>query len=249
MAQAYFIFNGKRSSDFGLFIQKHTSYPIPRRTYDPQQVTGSNQFLSMDSGTYEPLELEFHCTIEPKQGESVEEVARKISRWLRPDGGVQNLYFSKDADVRYRAVANEVVTIDTSLGVFGEAVISFLCDPRRFLLSGEKWLGSFYPVRLQLRNMGDGESYPLIKLGQNTDHGDYGIAITKDGLKKKYLFGHSNNSALYIDSENLLVYNDKNEEVFSLAKFWDFPKFPKGDFELEGIALLQVSILPRWWRL
>ena len=151
--------------------------------------------------------------------------------------------------MRYRAVANEVVTIDTSLGVFGEAVISFLCDSRRFLLSGEKWLGSLYPVRLQLRNMGDGESYPLIKLGQNTDNGDYGIAITKDGVKKKYLFGHSNNSALYIDSENLLVYNDKNEEVFSLAKFWDFPKFPKGDFELEGIDLHSVSILPRWWRL
>lgn len=249
MEKAYFTYRGKSSLDYGLRIHNRLEMVIPKKAFSLHQVAGSNGLIVNDLGHYEPIERTFICTLEPKNGKSPESYIEGIRAWLLGGKGFLPLSFSKDKGVYYRAFISDLIRIDTSTSPFYELELSFLCHPFRYLNEGKREISLTNGA--MLHNLGNQPSLPRIQIVLEGRSDACTFRIREEGKKAQaYSFEGVEADRLIIDSETYEVTDGEGNGLYEVAKFWDFPKFPIGRFELElGSGIAAFCFMPRWCKL
>lgn len=135
----YFIFNGQKSSDFGLWIASDPHAIHPARRGDGFTVPGRNGVIVREDGSYDTYTQVYDVFID-SNSEGIYERARRIAEWLLGSRGFCRLEDSFEPLYFRSARCAAQLDIENRLTRFGRAQIAFECQPQRFLKSGESSL-------------------------------------------------------------------------------------------------------------
>lgn len=130
----YFVFNGKKSSDFNVWCSGDGLYRLPERDVEYIAVPGRNGDLAVDNGRWMNVEVTYSCFI-PKH---FREHYSDLVSWLASQKGYGRLEDARHPELYWLArmdadVAPKMVFPDDS----GTFTLTFNCKPQRFLKSGE----------------------------------------------------------------------------------------------------------------
>lgn len=131
----YFVFNGKKSSDFGVWASGSYVLDSPMKRYEQIDVPGRNGTLIIEDGSYENVNLEFKDCWIP---EDFPNNYSALKNFLYRQKGYQRLELSWLPDeYRLAAFMGDIEPTITSWNGKGHFDMSFNCKPQRFLKSGE----------------------------------------------------------------------------------------------------------------
>lgn len=231
-----FVFGGKSSREYGLYISGSGVFGAPERDVEKVEIAGRNGDLILDNGRFKNITVGYPAYIHRRFAD----YAAAARDWLMGSTEYQRLedsYYPEffrlgrfvgplDFDVRF---ANSG----------GETNLYFDCKPQRFLKSGE------FPVVITgsttIRNP---TSFPALPLIMVYGDGDGSITVNDQTVTVTDLDG-----SVVIDCDLQDAYSgevNKNDTI-SLT---DFPTLPPGASEISlsgGIAKLEI--IPRWWTL
>ena len=130
----YFVFNGKKSSDFGVWCSGDGLYRLPERDVEYIAVPGRNGDLAVDNGRWMNVEVTYSCFI-PKH---FREHYSDLVSWLASQKGYGRLEDARHPEFYWLArmdadVDPKMVVADDG----GTFTLTFNCKPQRFLKSGE----------------------------------------------------------------------------------------------------------------
>ncbi len=244
-----FIYNGRHSDEFNIFVKTATIPYIAAKRYDESNVFGRDGSYIFEDG-YDNKIIEVNCLI-VGHIEVRREQARLIGEWLSKDYGA--LIFDYDENISYhvvRTVSDISVTPESMSETF---TINFECEPFSYNESAEKW-GDTYEIWseanirfggklfmvsdgsiIQLENIGNYSANPLIKLTGTAEEVNINFTNTNQTLKYINLDG-----SVYIDCKNKLVYEKiESGKVNKLSNFdGDFVKIPSGVNEVTFTGII-----------
>ena len=130
----YFVFNGKKSSDFNVWCSGDGLYRLPDRDVEYIAVPGRNGDLAVDNGRWKNVSVTYSCFI-PK---NFRECYAYLVSWLASQKGYGRLEDARHPEFYWLArmdadVDPKMVVADDS----GTFTLTFNCKPQRFLKSGE----------------------------------------------------------------------------------------------------------------
>lgn len=132
----YFIFNGKKSSDFDVWASGLNIFHSPERRIERIQVPGRNGELLIEDGSFENTELEFKDCFIPRH---FSENFTNLSNYLNRQKGYQRLELSWLPDeYRLAAFHGDIEASMKNWDGMGKFDLAFNCKPQRFLKSGEE---------------------------------------------------------------------------------------------------------------
>lgn len=132
----YFIFNGKKSSDFDVWASGLNIFHSPERRIERIQVPGRNGELLIEDGSFENVELEFKDCFIPNH---FSENFTNLSNYLNRQKGYQRLELSWLPDeYRLAAFHGDIEASMKNWDGRGKFDLAFNCKPQRFLKSGEE---------------------------------------------------------------------------------------------------------------
>lgn len=131
----YFVFNGRKSSDFGVWCSGDDLYRRPERDVEYLSVPGRNGDIVVDNGRWQNVQVTYPCFIPSHFRERYAD----LMSWLTSQRGYCRLEDSRHPEF-YRLgridadTAPEMVAADDS----GKFDLVFNCMPQRFYKSGEE---------------------------------------------------------------------------------------------------------------
>lgn len=133
--EKYFVFGGRKSSDFGVWASGLAIFDTPAKRYEMIDVPGRNGSLTIEDGSFENIELTFKdCFIPSNFAENFS----ALKSYLYSLKGYQRLELSWLPN-EYR-LATFVDGIEPDVKNWdgkGKFDLTFNCKPQRFLKSGE----------------------------------------------------------------------------------------------------------------
>lgn len=188
-----FQFNGRHSDDFNLTINNKDIPLMP-------PVSNRNQNISGQDGAWDygasfgakPIPVD--CTIEGEDLTDVRKIARRMSGWLNPKNGAQQLIFDDEPDILYFARLESEITLD-QIVYYAEFTLNFICyDP--YAYGTEIKRGSF-SNSFTVDHSGEYIAMPLLKI--NHTGGAGAVTATKpDGTQQALVFTDDSPSGQYI---------------------------------------------------
>ena len=240
MIKAYFEYNGRKSSEFGLRIENDISFTSPEADVEFVEVLGKDGELAIDNKRLKGFDFPVPVRLYAPVGKTVDQVATEISYWLKADIGWKPFYFSGSPDYEYVAMCYQSFSITENLKRNGRAVITFKMKPYKFL----KGQGTLTLTNGQtLTNEGFRASQPLIRVDGTGD-------ITLQNNGKDWLKLTDVVNYIKVDSEAMSVYREIGNPMFPKMYSTLKPMFPileVGDNTItwEG-TVEKVEIEPRW---
>lgn len=226
----YFIFNGKSSADFGVWISGSGTFDAPARDITTETVPGRNGLVTFDNGRFENTELTYPAFISRRFQPRVD----GFRAWLLSQRGYLRLEDTYHPDeyrlAMYRGGFSVNVATRNLAGTFD---ITFNCKPQRFLKSGEPFIDCASGAVLNNPTWYD--ALPLIVCSGNG-------TITINGTTMTI---SNNTGQIYIDCDIQDAYLgsvNKNNMITP-----DFFKLVPGDNEITYDGVTDVQIMPRWW--
>lgn len=239
-----FTFNGKSTSDFpNMQVEKYPGTKGAVRKYESFSIPGRNGDLHAVQEAFENTTQSYECYYRG-DGPTNEE-AHAVRRWLQASVGYQRLEDVYDRDHFRLAMVRGGVDIENKLNKYGRFTVTFNCDPRFFLKSGEE------PIILteqssNLENFTDCPARPLIKV-----YGTGAAWLNINGLtiNIKDISEH-----IVLDCEMLNAYKYHTEDVLENKNgdisAADFPTLKPGNNLIQfGGEITHIEIIPRWWTL
>lgn len=232
----YFVFNGKDSRDYGVYISGTNVHSGPGRAYDPVEVPGRNGDLLLLNNRLNNVELTYPAFAYANLRQNLAELKGVL---LGTEGYARLMDSYNPDEFRLAYFPGELEiemapTLDS-----GEFEITFLCKPQRYLLSGEVETAystdftvtnpTAFPARPLLHVMGNG----TITIGDN-------VIEISDQIDE-----------VYIDSELMDCYLDTDTPLNSYVTFSgnDFPVFAPGVNSVTfDSTITSIGVTPRWWR-
>lgn len=130
----YFIFDGAKSSDYGVWIHGGGTYNAPKRRYKDYTVPGRNGTLTIDEGVFEEIEVVYPAFIARDFPANIEAFRNE----LMSRSGYVRMTDSYHPGEYYLAKYMDGLDADVAPGGAGGSFnLTFRRDPRRFLTSGE----------------------------------------------------------------------------------------------------------------
>lgn len=182
----HFVYNGKKSSDFGLVVERYPSIPSGARIYDTIQIPGRSGSLTLDTNAFSNYTQSYEVYYNTQKMNPQKNAgywAQRIRGWLAIDGGYHRLSDTYDPDTfRFaRYIGGE--EIENVRNRYGRFTVNFDCSPQRYftaaydvpeeITASASILNPYFPA------------HPLIKVklssGQTSGTitvGDYTIQIT-----------------------------------------------------------------------
>lgn len=241
MAIKYFEFNGKKSTDFNIYIQKATVYGGPEKDYDAFEVPGKSGDLLYYNGRMKNIIIKYECFIRSRD---ISADIQNIKDWLYPQHGYQELRDTYNPGYYRMAYFTGPYDVETQLEQrFGTFEITFNCRPQKYIDDGLYYycLKNDYPRigpsgerswehsissenRLFVPNKTPYTASPLIKIEGSGKIEywcnyieNYSTKTTQDILITVNL--PSGKDAVYIDCENFEIYF---EDKTSATKYVSF---------------------------
>ena len=167
----YFIFNGKKSSDFDVWASGLNLMNSPEKRIERIAVPGRNGDLLIEDGSWANIELEFKdCFIPNDFSQRISD----LSNYLNQQKGYQRLELSWIPDeYRLAAFHDGIETTLNGWNGYGKFDLTFNCKPQRFLKSGEEPIYIVPIVPVGTKNF----TTPLYRLNQNTELDSITIGI------------------------------------------------------------------------
>ena len=140
----YFIFNGKKSSDFDVWASGLNIFHSPERRIERIQVPGRNGELLIEDGSFENTELLFKDCFIPRH---FSENFTNLSNYLNRQKGYQRLELSWLPDeYRLAAFHGDIEASMKNWDGMGKFDLAVNCKPQRFLKSGEEPITVIPPI-------------------------------------------------------------------------------------------------------
>lgn len=232
----FLIFNGKKSSDFGVWISGEGVFNAPERDITTVSVPGRNGDLIYDNGRFNNIPIQYPAFIHKNFIYKVDQ----LKFWLKSSIGYQRLEDSYNPDYfRMAYYQNNIDFTPRFLNWGAEFTLYFICKPQRFLKSGE------YPI--SILNSGEQlfnpymDSLPLIKVNGN---GSGSITINTTTVTINSMTDY-----LYLDCDLQNAYKgtiNQNNNIVAPV----FPILSNGSNIIGWSGGVEnVEITPRWWTL
>lgn len=131
----YFVFDGVKSSDYGVWINGGGTFNAPKRRYQEVVIPGRNGVLTLDEGAFEEQEVVYPAFIARNFPANVEAFRNQ----LMARNGYVRMTDSYHPNEYYMAKYMSGLEVETVAGgKAGSFDLTFRRDPRRFLLTGEQ---------------------------------------------------------------------------------------------------------------
>lgn len=226
----YFIYNGKSSSDFGVWISGGGTYNAPARDVTTEVIPGRNGVVTFDNGRFENIQLAYPAFISREFQQRI----GGFRAFMASQVGYNRLEDTYHPDEYRLAMFKSGLDVTTTpRNLAGAFEVVFDCKPQRFLKIGEQLTA--YASGSVLYNPTHFDALPLIVCSGNGTITLNGTAITISG----------NAGQIYIDCDIQDAYlgtTNKNSKISQA-----FPKLSPGDNTLTYSGVTGVKIMPRWW--
>lgn len=237
----YFEFNGHRSNEFGIRIQKKNIYSAPKFDMSLQSIPGKNGDLIVSNKRYQNVGLSYTCYVVAK---TIEELSNKITlikNWLYRDvDSYHDLTDSYDTKFKRMAVFNNKLDISDEVSKIGIFTINFSCKPQRYDLSGIE--STTYNNLAGIVNPYSLTSKPYIKVNGSGE----GRLIISNSKGNKIWVISGIDDYIEIDSEEMNCFKE-TELMNNLVSGDGFPELTEGynSISYEG-GITSIEIIPRW---
>ena len=237
--------NGKRSDQFGITVEKFPTYQKPERKRETFSVPGRNGDIVLMQDAWENITQEYEIFAGNGKRASIPGGFSRVSDWLYGPSGYCELWDDFDPDHYRLAYFTGPFDIEPSLlGRTGRTTISFNCKPQRFLMSGKS------PIRFTtsgtMINPTPYKARPLLKV---TKSGSGSGTVTVNGT----IFTiNSIQSVVYIDCDEMNCYdnNGVNQNSMVISSTSEFAVLDHGENVVAFTgSVTAVEITPRWYEL
>ena len=231
----YFTFGSKDSRTYGVYISGQGTYNAPEKKYTRVSVPGRNGDLIMNDHRFENVELTYPAFI---SSDFKNQIALYKEALLSLDG-YQRLDDSYNPDEYRKALYSGDMEVEaTLLNNAGQFEITFSCDPRRFLKSGETT--QTITSGSSISNPTQFKAQPLIRV---TGYGTVTIGTQQITVDNHYTY-------VDIDCEMMDCFKgtyNANQYVSFTGN--DFPVLNPGTNNITyDNTVTKLEITPRWWR-
>ena len=230
-----FMFNGKYSTDYGIYISGEGTYNSPELDVDVVSVPGRNGDLVFSNKRYKNITVEYPAFIRSEFADN----AQSAKAWLLRPQKYCRLQDDYHPDEYRLALFEGPLNFDMQfLNHSGMCTVSFNCKPQRYLVSGEEQFNCTNGGSIYNPTLFDAEPLILVSgSGAGTLHiGEYTVQILS--LSNLILDCETQNA--YYGSTNL------NSTISADI----FPKLTAGNNVISWSGGIQsVKITPRWWTL
>lgn len=236
----YFYFNGFRSTDKGLTIEKCPSVSTGQRVVNKVSVPGRSGDLVIDTGAYgnytQPYEIWFK---DKRRGTT--RAARDIAQWLLSGTGYLQLEDTYDPEVFRLAMFTGPLDVENWMLMAGRATLEFDCQPQRWLKGGQN------PISVESGQRLFNAWQPALPLIRVTGTGNGSLTVGGSTFTISDMPG-----AITLDSETQDAYTgDPYVNLNNNVKVsGGYPVLQAGETAVSfsgGITAVQIT--PRWWSL
>lgn len=229
----YFVYGGKCSKDYGLYVSGSSTFNAPERDVELVEVPGKNGNLILDNGRFKNITVTYPAFIRHK----FRALSGAAREWLLHTPGYARLEDSYNPEYYRLARFGGPLDFDTRvLNRSGECNLSFDCKPQRFLTEGNFAID--VTSGMQLFNPTPFPALPLIRVYGTSGTLMIGDVIVQISDIPEYMD---------IDCELMNVYKG-TVNCNSKINAQRFPSIPAGQ---TGVAyegnIERVQIKPRWW--
>lgn len=229
----YFTINDKSSGDFHLYVANKNQFAGGARKIETIEIPGRNGTLSIDDGTFQNVDI----TYEMYGSGDVRANVAAFRDYLGSLAGYVRLEDTFDPDIYLKARYSEPFDVNGSDRRNVSFDITFDCDPRKFLKSGEEIIT--VTSSTSIKNPTYGIAKPLIRAyGTGTfTINDISVQVTTASTYTD------------IDCDMQEAYkgttNCNGNIVLSNGKF---PEFKNGSNNITLSGFSRLEITPNWWR-
>lgn len=248
----YISWDGKRSDDYGILIEKYPSYKKPKRKMERYSVPGRNGDIIMMQDAWENVEQEYDIVFGDGTEHSAAEIQHDVSEWLFASSGYCELSDSFDTDhFRKAFVEGPIENYLFSIGRAGRATITFNCKPQLYLNSG-KQPTRYTAISFELENPTAYNARPLIYVERVADADLQHDATCSVTINDTILsLDDVPAGGIYIDCEEMSCYDGNGINMNDhLSSFYtlDYAKLTPGENQISfGYDAAAVTITPRWF--
>lgn len=233
-SRGFFTFNGYNSYEYGVLISGNQTFDAPARDIDEIEIPGRDGVLTLDNGRFESIEHSYEAFI-------VDGFARNVEHFrnmLMSVRGKARLTDTYHPDEFYMARYDDGLKVKTNRPInAGSFPISFVRDPRRFLLAGETV--SELTQTGCITNPTLFASKPMIRVYGNGSITIGGVTCTITGNSSNYIDIDCEMQDCYRGTTN------KNSSVTFSED--DFPTIPPGINTVTLTGVSKVEITPNWY--
>lgn len=155
----YFIFDGKKSTDYGLYMASDSQAIHPARRGETFPIPGRNGVIVREDGAYDTYTQTYDVLLDTKSMRvDVYKRARDVAAWLLGSRGFCRLEDSYEPEYFRLARCAAQMSVEKRLARFGRAQIPFECQPQRYLKDGEivfKLDGGTTNYKIKIENLPD----------------------------------------------------------------------------------------------
>lgn len=232
----YFIFNGKSSLDYGVYVGGQATFNAPQRDVSKISIPGRNGDLIRDNGRFLNIQVTYNVVIMKE----FREKTAAIREWLKEPISYARLEDTYNPDFYRLGVCTGSIEFETSaFNATGKASVTFDCKPERFYKSGEYAIE--YADMEKVYNFTRFASKPLIRV-YGTGNGTVALWNYKATITDM-------DEYVDIDCDIMDCYkgaiNCNNKVSFNS---YGFPTIRPGANTLHFTGdVTKVEITPRWW--
>lgn len=219
----YFIYNGIKSSDLGVYIQNKNTFSSPKYDASFVSIPGRNGDLISSNGRYPNTSISYTCFIAAKSIEELSDKVTIVKNWLykEPDR-YHDLIDSYDLKFKRIALFNTKLDISDEVNKIGTFTVVFSCKPQRYLVSTlEK---ETYTEEFVVNNPYSLNAKPYLKIYGS---GDITLTISSEGTNKIWIIKNVEDF-IECDSELMNFYKETELQNGKVTGD-DFPELFTGD--------------------
>ena len=244
------IWNGISSDDLGLIVEKVPSYNRPRRKVDVYNVPGRNGDIVIPQDAWENIEQSYEIWGGKDKGDAVR-LGYAVAEWLCAPSGYQKLEDTYDPEHYRKAYFPGPFDVDNWLQRQGRTIITFNCDPRRFLNDGEIPFALPLDAQVKLMNPTQFQAKPLISVTPNGT--TQGSVMNTNGYASQYMgWEHTQATGPFVlDSEKEAATWPSGTSRWIGETTGKFIILGPGENVLQatGGTGATYTITPNWWEL
>lgn len=231
----YFVFNGKNSRDFGVWISGGGTFDAPARETELVSIPGRNGNLFIDKGRYGNINLTYPAFISRNFYHRIE----GFRDFMTSQIGYKRLEDTyHPEEYRLAAYAGGLKVSTSPRNLAGSFSLEFNCQPQRFLKVGD--LPVTFTANGALFNPTSFPAKPLIRA-----YGTGTVTIAGVSVRVTAASGYTDIDCELMDAYKGSV-NCNNNIVLVNG---EFPVIPPGESAVTISGFSSVEITPRWWRL
>lgn len=238
MADAWFEYNGRKSTEFGIRIENDISYPSPEADVEELEIIGRDGTLYIDNERLKSMPFPIPIRVDVEDGKTLNQMSSAISGWLKGDIGLHPFRLSTEPDKEYKAIILDGFNISETIKTFGRTVITFKLEPAK-MVDAEPIMATNGMV---IQNEYNKSSKPIIHI-----IGTGNIEVKNNG--KEWLKLRSVDDNITIDSETKSVYRADRPQYKKMVDLNEgsFPLLNPGDNKITWTGNIEaMEIQPRW---